>query len=100
MARWRTLLRALSQSRHLLKTLDRLADATDQQATALTRLADFFCGPVLPAPTPDDLKTTGVSYSRDSEQARLLEYVERVHRDTGRDPTEEELVAYLDGRVH
>jgi len=87
------------QSRRLLKALERLTVAMETQSHQLTRLADHLCGPeVLPA-TPEDLRhLSGVSFSRDADQGRILDFIERFHRASGREPTEEETLEFLEGR--
>ena len=91
-------LRTFTRSRRLLSALDRIATAQTQQAHQLQRLADHFLGPEVADPSPEDVKVhTGISYTRDHEQARILDYIASVHSALGRDPTEEEVLAFLEG---
>jgi hypothetical protein len=92
----RSTLKVFSTTRRFLRTLERIAVASERQADLLQRLTDR----VAPQPIafhPEDLKTTGAAFSRDEEQARIQEYVERCEQDLKRQPTDEEIVRYLDG---
>ena len=87
------------QTRRLLRTLDRLAQTHEQQVRLLARLADHFC-PEVVAVSPEDLRAhSGVSYAEDLEQGTILRFVEKTVRDTGREPTEEEIIDYVEGRA-
>lgn len=88
---------AYVQYRGLLKILDRLTRATERQASALERLADRWA-PIVPDPSPDDLRTSGPSYRRDEEQVRIQEFVDRFEAELHRLPSEEELLRFLDGQ--
>lgn len=90
-------LRSLLHSRRLLRTFERIAVAQEAQVVLLTRIAEVIAPTFGPPPTETDLKsTTGLSFSRDTEQVLVEQYCDRVHRDTGHDPTEDEIMAYLD----
>ena len=92
----RSTLRLFSTTRRFLRTLDRIAVAQEQQTLLLQRIADR----VAPLPIEfhaEDLKQTGPAFSRDEEQARIQDYVERCEKDLKRQPTDEEIVRYLDG---
>lgn len=92
------MLRRFTQSRRALTDLHTLAEAQVSLAASLKRIADHLCGPNLPEPDPQILRAdTGVSYSRDEEQTKILDYVERTTKDTGRPPTDDEIVRFLDG---
>ena len=87
------------QSRRALKTLERIAKAHDEHTVLLRRLVDHLVGPQHETASDGDLKRlSGVSFSRDEEQGRILEYIDRVYRDTGHQPTEDEVLAFLEGR--
>lgn len=90
-------MRAFSQNRRSLRALETIASAQVEQTAYLKRLADWFAP--LRQETPEaDLRSTGISYSRDLEQAKILDFVDQTYRATGREPTEEEVVTYLDGK--
>lgn len=94
---WRRLLSRHRPYRYSLKLLNRLVVAHEAQATHLQRLADHFCPTVLEIP-PEELKvSTGISYSQDEEQGRILHFIEKVLADTGHEPTEQEIIDFLDG---
>ena len=82
-------------ARRLLRALDRQTAAIEIQNQLLARLVDRFA-PEVPAASAEDLRATGVSYTRDREQARILEFIGRMQQDVGREPTDEELLTYLD----
>jgi hypothetical protein len=84
--------------RHFLRSFDRLVVAQEQQAHALTRLANHVAGIEVSEPSPEDLqRLSGVSYVRDGEQVRIQAFEDQMFRRLGRGPTEEEIVAFLDG---
>jgi hypothetical protein len=92
---WRATLSTFSRSRRLLQTLERIAVAQESQAASLLRIADGVA-PQFAAPAPEELITsTGLSFARDTEQILVQEYCERVRADTGHEPTEDEILAYL-----
>lgn len=91
-------LRDLSRLRLTVRALTRIATALEEQNRQLTRLADAIA-PVLAEVSVEDLKTSGPSFSRDEEQGKILSFVDRVLKDTGRSPTDEEIVDYLEGRA-
>lgn len=84
------------EARSALKALDRLATAMEKQTDLLARLADRFAPEVQPA-KQSDLVPLGGLYTRDSEQARILQFMDETRQTIGRDPSEEEIVRYLDG---
>lgn len=91
----------LLQSRRLLKTLERIAAAQEQQLHLLVRLVEHLYGPEPEPASPEDLATlSGVSYARDDEQAAILSFIDRTLKDTGREPTDDEILAWLHERVH
>jgi len=83
--------------RQLLKSVDRLGDQLVEQNKILLRLVEKVA-PEIPQ-EPVSKGSRSVDYSQDREQAKILEYIERTQRDVGREPTEEEVVAYITGRT-
>lgn len=83
--------------RRLLKDLHRIADAKESIARSLQRLADRFAPEAIDQPEEQIRQHSAVSYSRDEEQAKILDFVTRLERDLGREPTEQEIVDHLDG---
>jgi len=84
--------------RHFLKAFDRLVAAQESQAHSLLRLANHVAGVEVSEPSPEDLqKLSGVSYVRDAEQVKIQAFEDLMFRRLGRGPTEEEIVAFLDG---
>lgn len=77
--------------------MDRIAAAAEQQNLLLARLVDVFA-PTFDAPRDEPAlqSLSGVSFSRDSEQAAVQAFVDRVWVMTGHRPTDEEIVAHLD----
>jgi hypothetical protein len=69
-----------------------MATALEQQTTLLTRLADTLA-PLPPQTT--DLAETGVTFLNETEHARIQDYVLKTTRETGRMPTDEEIVRWL-----
>ena len=84
------------RSRRLIRSLESLAESQLRIADALDRIADRI-DPIVPDATPEELAKTDNSYATDQTQARIQEYVERVWKDTGRAPTDDEVVRYLEG---
>lgn len=96
----RDFLARFTQTHRLLKALDRLATAQETQNALLTRLVTHVCGPEVVSVTPEELRVhSGVTFSRDEEQGRILDFIARMERDTGHAPTEEEVLAFLDGQT-
>jgi hypothetical protein len=85
-------------ARRLLRTLDRLATAQEQQVALLARIADRVAPTPLPEASKTDLLTTGPSYGRDADFVRIEEFIERCEKDLKRPPTEDEIVDFLEGR--
>lgn len=83
------LLRQLSRGIHSVDS--RLAE----QNRYLKRLADKFAPELTGVPVDQQIRS--VDYSEDLQQARTLEYMEKTLKDLGREPTEEEIVNFLDG---
>lgn len=95
----RDFLSRLVQSRRVVRLLDRIATAHDHQNVLLARLVDHVCGPEVVPVSQDELRgVSGVTFSRDEEQGRILDFIATVERDTGHSPTEDEVLAFLDGQ--
>lgn len=87
------------QTRRILKTLDRIAAAQERQTLYIARLVEHLCGPEVTEVTPEALKThSGVTFSADHEQVRMLDLADRFEEASGRPPTDEELMDLMDGR--
>lgn len=84
------LLRALN--RGLAKVEARMAE----QNRLLARLVEKWAPDVQAIPVAPDVRS--VDFSEDAFQGRVLDYIERTTRDLGREPTEEEVVDFLEGR--
>jgi hypothetical protein len=80
--------------RKLLKTSERQAEALEKIAGLLERLANQVA-PAIPEPSPEDLKRTEVSFTRDAEQIVIQSFVEKFERTIGRTPTDEEILEHL-----
>lgn len=89
----RSFLRGWRDRRRVLKQLDRLVEGIEQQTVLLARLADHFA-PILPRDT--DVATTGPTFSRDHEQAEILGFIDRYVAAKGTEPTEDEIVEFLE----
>jgi hypothetical protein len=81
--------------RRALRTLDRIDQRLEAQNALLARLADRYA----PMPAAPDRETvhadTGVTYLDPFEVIVAEQYVARTRTDTGRDPTEDEVLTYL-----
>ena len=84
------------QTRRTLKALERIALAQEGIHQTLRRVADRVA-PEEPIPAEEQIKSAGVSFSRDEELARIEDYVAKCWQEVHRAPTEEEIVRYLDG---
>lgn len=89
------LLPSLFLLRRLIHELAGLHAQLTQQTQLLARLADQFA-PLPPAVDRAAVATdTGVDYVDPIDQTLLQSYIERIVRDTGHVPTDDELLAYL-----
>lgn len=86
------------QTRRLLRALEAIADAEQQQVLLLARLVAKFA-PDHPAVAVEDLRTTGSSFARDEELAKVQDFTEQVRKDLKRDPTDDEIIDFLDGKM-
>jgi len=83
----------LRRAERIGRTLDaRLAE----QNVYLKRIADHLAPDLKGEPV--DQATRSVDFSEDLTQARILDYIDRTIRDVGREPTEDEILAFLDGK--
>lgn len=80
--------------RKLLASQERQEAYLESIAKSLTRLADHVA-PIHPVPDAATLTTTGISFSRDSEQVAIQDFSEKMLGDVGRLPTDDELLEYL-----
>ena len=87
------------QIRHTLKTLDRIASHLGSIDRSLSRIADYLSGPVHEQVPESELRIhSGVSFSHDIEQVFIQEFADQFKGKIGRDPTEEEVLEFLNGR--
>ena len=88
------------QIRHTLKTLSTIASHLGSIDRSLVRITEHLCGPI-PVEEPEaELRIhSGMTFATDQEQGRILNFVERFHRDVGREPTEDEVLDFLDGKA-
>ena len=87
------------QIRHTLKTLSTIASHLGSIDRSLSRIADYVSGPVQVEVPESEVRThSGISFSRDIEQVWILEFAEQFKGKIGRDPTEEEVLEFLNGR--
>lgn len=85
-------------SRRVIKSLERLAVASERQVDLLQRLADRLAPVPPPDPSKLDLLHTGPSFGRDREFAEIEAAKDQLSRTLKRDPDEQELVDFLDGK--
>lgn len=85
-------------TRRLLRTLDRMAAAQEQQLVLLGRIADRIAPVPLAEPSKADLRETGPSWGRDADFVRIEEFIQKCEQDLHRAPTEDEIVDFLEGR--
>lgn len=84
--------RWFGETRRGIRALERLAAAVETQNTLLTRMADV----VAPLPgDPADPADTDLPYLTDADRAIMLDYQERVERQTGQSPSADELWNHL-----
>jgi hypothetical protein len=84
-------------ARRLVRSLDRMAGALEQQNLLLARLADHFCPPVVAPPQPKDLRAelSAISHLDVDEAYLAQEYIGKTERQTGYSPSEDEVLIYL-----
>ena len=80
--------------RRVLRTLGAVETQLAEQNALLRRLADHFA-PVVPAPPEDLARHTSVDFLNETEAGRVIDYIDKTLRDTGRAPTEDEIIQYL-----
>lgn len=80
--------------RRFVRELGGIREALHRQNELLERLATHFV-PDLPLPTREELADTGVSYVDPVDQLLIQQYVARCENDTGRTPTDDEIITYL-----
>lgn len=84
--------------RRFLRAMDRIAAAQEQQTHLLRRIADHLAPAPPPTVSADDLRQTGSSSVNYTELGRIQDFTDKVRKDLGREPTEDEIVDFLDGR--
>lgn len=84
------------ENRGAIRSLHAIAEALTEQNTLLRRIADEVAPIRPPTASPADLAQTGVSFSRDAEQAAILDYTAQFTRTKGRMPSEDEILEWLE----
>lgn len=77
--------------RRLVRALDGIETALQQQNALLTRLADHFSPQFPVGEAPSD----SVSFTRDDDMMLALDFVSRTQRDTGYTPSDDEVIQFL-----
>jgi len=83
--------------RRVILALEAIAEGQARQNILIARLVDRFAPDAPVVNAADIQKLTGVSHVNYHEQGQIQDYAERVYRDTGREPTEDEIVRFLEG---
>jgi hypothetical protein len=80
-------------ARRLTRTLEAIDRHLVDQNVLLTRLVDHLA----PVPPPgEDVRTaSAIDYLNQTEAGLVLSYIERTVHELGRQPTEDEILAYL-----
>lgn len=95
--RWGRLLTTGRLLRRGVQALETIAGQLQAQNQLLLRVADHWA-PVPPAEPVDRAERASpasVSFLDAEEQAQVLAYVARTIQDTGREPTDDEIVTFL-----
>lgn len=93
--RWPKLRRTSVFLRATVRALTGIEQRLAEQNQLLTRLADHWA-PKAPTETAEEpAVATGVSFLDPDEQARALAYRDRLTHETGRPPTDEEILTFL-----
>lgn len=79
-------------TRRMIRTLDRVEARMAEQNTYLQRLADHFAPQFDTSGPPPE---RSVDFLNNTEAGLVLDYIERTQRETGRGPTDEEILRYL-----
>ena len=82
--------------RQFIRATQRVETQLTEHNRLLTRLADRFA-PTLDQ-TPVDPASHSVDYTEDRHLGRVLDYIDQTRRDVGREPTEEEVIRFLEDR--
>lgn len=88
------LLRSLATGllhRRTLRALERIETHLATQNTLLTRIADHFA----PVYDVSEAPRHSVDHLNPREAVQVLDFVARTERDTGRTPSDEEILQYL-----
>ena len=81
--------------RRAIKELGGIRAQLIRQTDLLERVLQKYAPEVATATATGEVAGTGVSFLDQTEAALVLEYVTRTHADTGRAPTEDEVLSYL-----
>jgi hypothetical protein len=81
--------------RRLVHELQGIREQITKQTDILTRLAAQVAPQLPPVDRAEVAAETGVSYVDTADQAIAQEYILRTERDTGRPPTDDEVMSYL-----
>jgi hypothetical protein len=82
-----------------LRSLTTIGRSIDQRLAEQNRILARLADHVAPAfhVEPLDQAVRSVDFSEDPVQGRVLDFIDRMQRDLGREPTEDEIIAHLDG---
>lgn len=92
--KWRSIFHGGLLLRTIARELAGIRVALQQQNLYLARVADQIA-PALPAADAPSLADTGYSAFDQLEGGLVLDYIAKTERDTGRAPTEDEVLTYL-----
>lgn len=81
-------------TRRFVKASERIAVALEAQNALLLRIADHLA-PVIPEPTPEEMRTSGPLVRNQAQLARLEEWAEDFAAKVGRAPTEDDIEEWL-----
>lgn len=82
--------------RKLLASQERQEAYLQSIAESLKRLADHVA-PIHSVSTETELRSTEIRFSRDAEQVAIQDFSEKMLKDLGRPPSDEELLDFLNG---
>ena len=89
------LLPSLFIVRGLIRELRGIREQLTRHTDILTRLANQIAPQLPPVDRAEVAAETGVSYVDAADQAIAQEYIARTEHDTGRAPTDDEILSYL-----
>jgi hypothetical protein len=82
--------------RRTILALETIAQEQRAQTILLQRIADQIA-PERPLASEADLKQTGASHISYDDMGKIQDFTEDIQRKLGREPTEQEIVDFLDG---